>query len=280
MSKSSSSRETHQLDAYTHLYKSLPQHQETSKTTPKLIILCTWMLAEPRHIAKYIEGYQVLYPSVSILIIQSSPLDFLYRGRKALEKCLQPAVVAVRSACSQTSKSEILLHVFSNGGSLRTAALFRSYLETTGHPVPLHCTVLDSCPGHAQFHLAAQVLFLPWQSQPFYIRLPIAALLYMAFGLWWIVMLALRLESPFGTLWQGLSNPGEVKETKRVYIYSEADDMVPWYHIEDHAVEAKEKGFDVEMERFEGTGHVGHIRSGNGERYWGIVDRLWRQNLE
>lgn len=92
-------------------------------------------------------------------------------------------------------------------------------------------------------------------------------------------MLALRLESPFETLWQGLSNPREIKETKRVYIYSDADDMVPWHHIEDHAAEAKEKGFNVEMERFEGTDHVGHMRSGNGERYWGIVNKLWRQHL-
>ncbi|KAL8686617.1 MAG: hypothetical protein Q9218_006982 [Villophora microphyllina] len=269
----------HQLDTCVHLYKPATQSPRTRQTAPGLIILCTWMLANPAHITKYVRGYQALYPAASILIIQSSSLDFIYRGRKALERCLQPAIAAVCSTSLQTSNPGILLHVFSNGGSLRAVTLFRSYLKTTGHPFPVHCTVLDSCPGRATFHVAFRVLLLPWQSQPFYKRLPVVAMLYVAFGLWWTLMFALRMENPFETLWQGLSNPEEVKETKRVYIYSDVDDMVPRNDIEDHGVEARQKGFDVEMENFVGTGHVAHMKLGNGERYWGIVDELWKQSM-
>ncbi|KAI4244632.1 MAG: hypothetical protein LQ352_006746 [Teloschistes flavicans] len=280
MSESTHLRGMYQLDNCIHLYKPISPSPKNGKTTPELIVLFTWMLADLAHITKYIQGYQALYPAASILTVQSSPLDFLYRGRKALERCLQPAVAAVRSTSSQTLKPKILFHVFSNGGSLRAATFFRSYLEITGHPVPTHCMALDSCPGRAKFHVASRVLLLPWQGQPSYKRLPMIALMYTAFGLWWWIMLASRMENPFETLWQGLSNPREVQETKRVYIYSDSDDMVPRHDIEEHAVEAKEKGFEVEMERFEGTGHVAHVRSGNGERYWGIVKKLWRQNVK
>ena len=69
-----------------------------------------------------------------------------------------------------------------------------------------------------------------------------------------------------------------VKETARVYIYSGADAMVPWQEVEDHAQESKEQGFRVTTERFEGSGHVSHVRIGGGKRYWEIVERLWKDS--
>lgn len=87
------------------------------------------------------------------------------------------------------------------------------------------------------------------------------------------------MDNPFETLWQGLNTMQQVQEAKRVYIYSDVDDMAPWNDIEDHAAEAKEKGFNVGVEKFVGSGHVAHVRVGNGERYWGIVDGLWKQTI-
>ncbi|KAL8737013.1 MAG: hypothetical protein Q9181_002100 [Wetmoreana brouardii] len=254
-----------QLDACVYLYRPASELKSGNGKIPRLIVLCAWMLASSTNITKYIKGYQALYPEASILLIRSGPLDFAYRGRKALERRLQPALAVVRSTRPSTSHDsalKVLLHVFSNGGSLQAVTLLRSYLQETGHAFPLHSTVLDSCPGHATFNGAYRVLLLPWRGRPFYTRLPMVAFLYVTFGLWWMLMLTLRMENPFKTLWQGLNNGQQVQETQRVYVYSDVDDMVPWHDIEEHAVEAKEKGFHVQTEKFMGSGHVAHIRVG------------------
>ena len=272
-----------QLDSCVYLYKPADYPESNDDTTPRLIVLCTWMSASPTHITKYIKGYQALYPRASILMIRSGSLDFVYRGRKAVERRLKSALAVVRSTYSpstQGSTPQVLLHAFSNGGSLQAVTLIRSYHEATGHAFPLHSTVLDSCPGRATFHVAFRVVALPLGSQPHYIRLPVVVLLYLAFGLVWLLKFGLRMENPFETLWQGLNNTAQVKEIKRVYIYSDIDDMVPWKDTEDHAAEAREKGFKIELEKFVGSGHVAHAKGGNGERYWRIVDDLWNESVE
>lgn len=93
-------------------------------------------------------------------------------------------------------------------------------------------------------------------------------------------MFGLRMENPFETLWQGLKNMEKVNETKRVYIYSENDDMVPWHYVEDHAVEARRIGLNVELEKFVGSGHVAHAKAGNNERYWRIVEQMWKSSVK
>ena len=44
--------------------------------------------------------------------------------------------------------------------------------------------------------------------------------------------------------------------------------------VEEHAEEARKAGLDVRMERFEGSPHVAHARTGP-ERYWGVVQKVW-----
>lgn len=63
-------------------------------------------------------------------------------------------------------------------------------------------------------------------------------------------------------------------------MYGDADRMVNWRDVEAHAAEARgrggEMGQEVRMERFGGSGHVGHVRK-DGERYWGIVGEMWKE---
>ena len=66
-------------------------------------------------------------------------------------------------------------------------------------------------------------------------------------------------------------------ELKRGYIYSEADQMVDWRVVEEHARDAEAKGFVVRREKFEESGHVAHMRVGGGVRYWGIVEGMWEE---
>lgn len=275
----------HQLSDYIYLHKPIEEQFSSSnnENSPKLTVLCTWMSAAPVHITKYIKSYQALYPHACILLIRTGPLDFAYHTQKTLERRLTPAVDVVRSICpldSQHSPPRVLLHIFSNGGSLQAVTLLRSYRAAVGQAFPVHATLMDSCPGPAKFDSAFRTLTLPLGGQPALIRLPMSGLIYALFGLWWNILFALGAPDPHETLWEGLNDKGLVKETKRVYIYSEADDMMDWQGVEEHARVARRRGWRVEMEKFEGSRHVAHVRVGDGVRYWGIVEKLWKGSNE
>ena len=96
--------------------------------------------------------------------------------------------------------------------------------------------------------------------------------------LFWILVFLFRIENPIETIRRGLNNRKIIRETNRVYIYSDGDPMVHWQEVEDHADDARMKGYAVQMERFEGSGHAAHVRVGGGQRYWRIVKNLWAQS--
>ena len=271
-----------QLDSCVYFYNPTVRVESEDGTSPALVVLCTWADARPLHVTKYIKGYQALYPLASILMIRSESLDFAYRGRKALEQRSRSAVAVVQSTCSSQPQGQpprILLHICSNGGALQAVTLLRSYQKTSGHIFPLHSTILDSCPGRSSFHVAFRVLALPLSGRPLNIRLPLVTLLYLLFGLWWIIMVVLRMENSVVTLWRELNNKDLVKEQRRVYIYSDVDRIIPWQDVEDHAVEARRKGLNIQLEKFVGSAHVAHARVGDGERYWRIVNEVWKSSV-
>ena len=61
--------------------------------------------------------------------------------------------------------------------------------------------------------------------------------------------------------------------TTRLYLYSKGDDLVLWQDVESHAAVAKQKGYDVRTELFDGSQHVGHVML-DRDRYWNTVKRV------
>lgn len=248
-----------------------------SSSPPKLIILVTWMSAQPSHISKYILGYRTCYPSSRILVIQSSPFDLFYRRTSMQRRRVAPAISVVLSSYSATRHDpEIILHVFSNGGSHQTLNLLRAYSETSSCPFPPHITIFDSCPGRATFTRSVLALssalpsFLP-------ARLLLLLLIYLVVSVYWVVFVPSGIPDPIERVRRALSSRTVMpEETKRCYIYSEADPMVGWHDVEAHARDAAEEGFVVQREKFEGSGHCAHIRVGGGMKYWAIVNTLWQ----
>lgn len=266
------------LTSFINLYTPQQQlHREDESSGPKVIVLCTWMAAQPTHITKYITGYQALYSSSQILLIRAESVDMIFRSYKVLQQRLQPALSVIQSSCSpDPPRPEILLHCFSNGGSVQSLALMEAYRTSTGHAFPLHATVLDSCPGKGTFRLSYLAVAAPFDRSPFYVRMPAKFMVFAAMCAYFLMMIVLRRENPVMKGRRYMNDQELVNETERVYIYSDADAMVLWQEVEDHARESKEQGFRVAMERFEGSGHVSHVRIGGGKRYWEIVQRHWK----
>ena len=261
------------------VYSYVPLQERQDPSAPKLVVLCSWMAAHSTHITKYITGYQSLFPTAQILLIRSEAPDIIYRSKATLRRRSEPAIDLVRSTCAkEPSGPEILLHVFSNGGSHQAMNLFQNYQASVGQRFPIHAKILDSCPGRGNFKRSYLALSAPFDRQPIYLRLPSSLAVVIILCIHWILVTSRIIENPIETIRQGLNDKQMTRETNRVYIYSDADRMVHWEEVEDHAADARSKGFAVDLERFEGSGHAAHVRVGGGERYWQIVKDLWRES--
>ena len=54
-------------DSYNAAMATLQDKQQE----PDLIVFCSWMSAAPKHIAKYTDGYQRLFPNTPILLVEA-----------------------------------------------------------------------------------------------------------------------------------------------------------------------------------------------------------------
>ena len=60
----------------------------------------------------------------------------------------------------------------------------------------------------------------------------------------------------------------------RLYVYSAADEIIQWQHVEAHATEAQGKGYKVQKVKYLDSGHTAHLLH-DEKRYWRAVTGLW-----
>ncbi|KAH9205804.1 hypothetical protein DL95DRAFT_489712 [Leptodontidium sp. 2 PMI_412] len=270
------------LSSKAYLYTPTEPHSSSSESlsskdtnAPDLIFLASWMNASPHHISKYTSHYQSLYPSTPILLVTSSTSDFFPFSTQHRLAALAPAVSTILTYTDgkEVSHSGLLVHAMSNGGGGQLALLSKQYLTKTGQPLPAKTIVYDSLPGTARFKqgLATFSLGLP---ATWYLRLPMQ-LMFSTLLLFWYILPQIFGQKIWALVIFNSVDPEFIrKEAKRCYIYSDGDEVVLDKDVEEHAKEAERNGLRVEKAKFEGTSHVGHMRS-DPVRYWGIVKRSW-----
>ncbi|CAG8983794.1 hypothetical protein HYALB_00006759 [Hymenoscyphus albidus] len=269
------------LDHFTPLNHATCLHQPShtrppTSQDPDLILLLGWMDALPRHLSKYAAAYENLYPSSHILIVTTSALDTTIHSRDANRKRIEPALEVLYSLDAKTG-SKTLLHFFSNGGGFTGILLANGYREKMGRVLPVRGVVLDSSPGRTRHEATIRAFSLGMPKNVFLRTMGI--FLLRVFLILWRVNDILRgrpnlIESVRGELNDPAVFDGRAK---RLYVYSVGDEMVEWRDVEEHIKEAKERGYKVEGERFEESGHVAHMLY-DPERYWAAVEMLWRSN--
>ncbi|KAK3293005.1 uncharacterized protein B0H64DRAFT_425784 [Chaetomium fimeti] len=158
---------------------------------PGLIIITSWTGAASKHVAKYTEAYNTLYPGVPILVITTVVADLVLHSTNHKLQVLAPAIDYLLShepipsyqpdhtslhsydayyppPQPQTSKPRfpsLLLHAFSEGGAHKAVLLARAYQQyhQQHHPnppnptppppsrLPVEALILDSTPGTASY---------------------------------------------------------------------------------------------------------------------------------
>ena len=236
-------------------------------TGPEMIILCTWFRALPKHIAKYIDAHRKRYPRAQILVLESTVGDMMYTPYSTQRDRLSPVVDIIKGIA--TAKHEILLHIFSNGGSNTAVQLAEAWRSSQSSPFPASSMVLDSCPGSPSLKLAADAVVSSSPKNAY----------------WWVVIFAWTVVVPFVVFPTLLGEPNIVASlrerlnearlfstsTRRVYLCSSADLMVPREDVARHYESARVAGYDAEFVEFDGSAHVSHVMK-DPTRYWGAVE--------
>ncbi|KAL4894011.1 hypothetical protein BDV59DRAFT_176636 [Aspergillus ambiguus] len=273
------------LEEFAQLNPNIYFHEPTSAhvahphpVSPTLIILCTWLGgATIRRISKYTSVYQQRFPSAYILLITANLSDISFRSFQAIRRRLAPAREAISRHFPSTSNDSTLLHVFSHGGCNNAIQLVRS-MNDESHGFSflktLRLVVFDCCPGDTAFcrSYKAAALSLP-STQPAN-RIG-RLLLYPTIGM--VSSLQhMGVMNSVADLRSELNDPTLFgTAVRRLYLYSEEDEMVRWPDVEQHMDGARVKGFPVDGARFEQGPHCALVMA-DGTRYWTAIERAWR----
>ncbi len=252
------------------------------RAAPKLVLIASWMDARDAHIAKYITYYQATYPTSTILLIRFNR-DIAW-STSAQNRAVQPAASYLRTKVDAGALSaaprepEILVHAFSNGGAWSMRSLYQVYRRKTGHALPPHAAVYDSCPGGNSLVRTYHAFTAGLEGVARLFVAPVVALLVVCLWAWHGPLGFLGGEGPLRENQRVHNDRTLVRQTNRSYIFSREDSMVDWRHVEDHATDVAAKGIPVRREMFDNSAHVSHMRS-DGDRYWKIVTETWEEGI-
>lgn len=245
----------------------------------ELIILCTWLGAGKKHVAKYAAGHQKIAPHAKILLLESSVWNIAspYVQQWAAIRPAAEVVLGVLDDCSNAKGSKtdpkIIIHTFSNGGTNNATQLLIALQQRLRHPLPVTGILCDSGPARGTYRKSfhSMLLSLPkglfWKFVGPVIILFVTNTLFASQLIGW--------EKP-ERIYRRTLLDAQFVDCKRIcYAFSKADTHVDWDDITSHADEARAKTWEVRELEFEGTPHCNHISQYPLE-YLGAMERVWK----
>ncbi|EIN09237.1 hypothetical protein PUNSTDRAFT_134400 [Punctularia strigosozonata HHB-11173 SS5] len=272
-------------------YVSLVERKVSARSAdPSVIILFGWLDAQQKHLLKYVDGLQNIFPSSAVVVIKATS-SYYFSSQRTLESVLAPAASILQThAANRSNFSGVLIHVLSNGGGFQFMTLRKilANMNVGSEPsvrvqVPT-ALVMDSTPGHSG--LASSVA--SWAPKNPVLRLLSIPPISMIYGIFYAINSLTGNPPIFDELRSSLNTVNllptvtdcqEPSASPRLYIFSDKDHVVPAYSVVNHMNEAKARGLHVDHERYERSSHVSHLRV-DPERYWAAVSRLWSKAME
>lgn len=268
------------LNSAVYLYAPIPAAPPPSfpktATHPSLIILLTWLNARPAHIAKYVAGYKRLNPSAQILVITATTWDVMFnRGVINNLDGMRPVLDILDAAQESRHRAKVLLHLFSNGGTLACTLLAKTYAAKYGKAMPVSAMVLDSAPGKLTYWATVRAFAIALPRNRIF-RAVGLLLVHVAWSTYCILKWLAGRRDRFESCRTDLITEGLFSTAvPRLYVYSVADRMVNWQFVEENAADAERMGYVVVKEKFLDSAHATHLAM-DEERYWNAVLRIWK----
>lgn len=246
------------------------------------------MSAHRKHISKYTQQYLQTFPAAEILILESTVSDvlntslshvFSSRAQHLHDRLATAREVLLYHLTSpDLPQRRIIMHAFSNGGAVSALNLITT-LPACHRQNAFNAVILDSCPGEGTYQRSVHAFSLSLPKHPLaqIIGVPLIHLMICMFGLFFIlfnaehVMAKIRRQLNDSTFFD--------VRVPRLYVYSDADELVLGEDVASHAEDARGKGFvRVQEVRFEDSRHCAHALA-HGEEYWGAVGRVVAQSV-
>lgn len=270
--------------SFTPLAPQISLHTPPTHIPSHLIIICTWLGAHPKHIAKYTTTYSRFAPTARILLIESDlrsvTASYAWQRRHIL-----PAVEVVQDVLATEKSPNIQFHTFSNGGPNSATQLLIVLRERTGKALEVHGMICDSGPAAGEYwrNYNAMVRSCPAG----FARLVAAPIVHGILVLLAASIAMGRYEKPEGLIRRTLvggewiagrkveGEGGDGKGGRRIlYVFSKEDKMTWWEDVTSHAELARGEGWDVEEWCVGGTDHCNHFM-GNVEEYTRRMREMW-----
>lgn len=240
--------------------------------SPKLILLFGWMGAPLNHVQKYVSGYHKIWPSSPIILVQSLPADWRPLSKFGREYGVLETLLKQHDVDITNPKSDVLMAVMSNGGCWSATALMNQ-LSSSSILRP-RALIYDSCPGVGRFSVTLRAFLIAGKY-----RLLRKAIAIVVITLWYFASKLVNTIAGINPVKQLRDNMiHRIQTQKRVYIYSDCDDIILSKDVEEHARQSSVEKPDepVELQKFNKSGHVNHLREDEA-RYWGIVRDAWKK---
>ncbi|KAH6889784.1 hypothetical protein B0T10DRAFT_486819 [Thelonectria olida] len=262
-----------------------PDDSKRPSGHPHAILIFGWGDCQPKHVAKYADGYNQLFPHSKQVVVLAPISKAFFSDLQKRTDSMRPVLKFVDSLqTADGSDPLILAHAMSNTGGTNYAATLNGFREKHNKPMPHRLLALDSTPGSPYMTwenlkrwswamTVGTAAYFPWPS-------------FVTQSIWGATLLLnLAVEKALGREAASVfsikaidDTTYETKEARRLYLYSKEDDLIPYQDIEAYCAEATEKGWATDAELFEGTGHVGHMRA-FPEKYWTAIEESWRRAM-
>ena len=267
---------TKPLTGFTRLAESIFFFQAPHASTTdslSLVVLCTWFDAQPRHIAKYTDGYKDEFPSASILVIKSDLRDMAIRSEATQRQRLAPACEAILRHAGPNVHGSVLLHILSNGGSYMATQLLAN-IPKLQRDALFRAIIFDSCPGNGSYqrNLGAMLHSLPKNA---FARTVGTAVCHVFITSLYFINYLHGVDDVVSVAWRRLNDTTRLNPSvPRLYVYSKTDRLVLSADVQEHAAAARQVGVvSVAEEEFVGSGHCAHLML-DSNRYWRLVRQL------
>jgi len=278
------------IPGFEHIAHSLWQYFPQSRTafddketlapsnSPQLILLFSWTGAIGKHVSKYTDTYQTLFPSSPILVITTSITDLCFRSSAKKQANLQPIIDHIRLTFGNIDN--VLIHCFSEGGSNKAVQFAEAYHAFVGDKLPCMALCLDSTPGNPRFWNLCNA-FKRSLPQNLIVRASGMVVGGVVLSGAWVlysvvkgpknnVISKTRRRLNDETYWN--------LETPRAYLFSKSDDLIAWKDVKEHADEAANSGIPTSQACFDKSPHCGHIKE-DADEYWNAVISTWESRL-
>ncbi|KAJ3548624.1 hypothetical protein NM208_g918 [Fusarium decemcellulare] len=253
---------------------------------PRVIVIYGWGDSLPKHILKYAEGFQKLYPHAKQLVVLAPIFQAFLDDISRRSKQMEPIIHEIFPEGSEdAADGSVLFQVMSNTGGVNYAATLNAYRELYGRPMPHVLTVYDSTPGSPVFDwtnlkiwsYAMALGTAAWFPWPFIVtRVLWGMFLCTTHSIDFIMG---RETAPKFSKRVFYDKEYETKQASRIFLYSKEDILIPWYQLEQNIADTRAAGYQCDGIMFEGSGHVGHMRM-HPEQYWKAIENAWNSAVD